>query len=77
MNRPTITKIVLGALFFAINFSQAQTNTYGLVGLRPLSRTKADHNRKHGGSWDGTPTYADQKGNYPSTLGSGLYQMAH
>ncbi|MGZ0655366.1 hypothetical protein ACWPKO_12860 [Coraliomargarita sp. W4R53] len=38
----------------------------GLVGLRPLPRTAAlDHSHNHGGSWAGTPTYAEQKGNYP------------
>lgn len=42
------------------------TRTHGLVGLRPLPRTKAlDHSHHHGGSWAGTPTYAEQKGNYP------------
>lgn len=24
-----------------------------------------DHRANHGGSWEGTPTYAEQKGNYP------------
>ena len=24
-----------------------------------------DHGHSHGGSWDGTPTYEEQKGNYP------------
>jgi hypothetical protein len=39
---------------------------HGLVGLRPLSRSAAlDHGHNHGGSWAGTPTYADQQGNYP------------
>src|SRR5210317_2015813 len=38
---------------------------HGLVGLRPLPRTVADHKSNHGGSWAGTPTYAEQKGNYP------------
>ena len=34
--------------------------------LRPLPRTaKMDHGHSHGGSWDGTPTYEEQKGNYP------------
>jgi hypothetical protein len=46
-----------------------ETNTnrqHGLVGLRPLSRSKEiDHGHNHGGSWAGTPTYAEQKGNYP------------
>lgn len=38
---------------------------HGLVGLRPLSRDERDHKGNHGGSWAGTPTYAEQKGNYP------------
>ena len=39
---------------------------HGLVGLRPLPRTaKMDHSHNHGGSWAGTPTYEEQKGNYP------------
>ena len=65
MKIKTIIKIGLGVLFVAINCAKAQTREHGLVGLRPLSRTTADHTRSHGGSWDGTPTYADQKGNYP------------
>ena len=47
----------------------AETNMnrqHGLVGLRPLSRSKEmDHGHNHGGSWADTPTYAEQKGNYP------------
>ena len=40
--------------------------THGKVGLRPLARTaEMDHSHNHGGSWMGTPTYAEQKGNYP------------
>lgn len=39
--------------------------THGLVGLRPLPRTAADHKSNHGGSWAGTPTFEEQKGNYP------------
>lgn len=39
--------------------------THGWVGLRPLPRDESDHKANHGGSWDGTPTYAEQKGNYP------------
>lgn len=38
---------------------------HGLVGLRPLPRDERDHKSNHGGSWAGTPTYAQQKGNYP------------
>jgi len=62
----TILAAVAGALFLAGCCSQPKTKEHGLVGLRPLSRTaELDHGRDHGGSWDGTPTYADQKGNYP------------
>ena len=44
----------------------ATNQDHGLVGLRPLPRTAAmDHDHKHGGSWAGTPTYEEQKGNYP------------
>jgi len=61
-----ILAAMTGALFLAGCCSQPKTNEHGLVGLRPLSRTaELDHGRSHGGSWDGTPTYADQKGNYP------------
>ncbi|MGB0415194.1 MAG: hypothetical protein ACPGJU_12185, partial [Coraliomargarita sp.] len=57
---------VSGALLLAGCHSLPQTKEHGLVGLRPLSRSaELDHGRSHGGSWDGTPTYADQKGNYP------------
>ena len=36
---------------------------HGKVGLRPLSRTaEMDHSHNHGGSWMGTPTYAEQQG---------------
>lgn len=38
---------------------------HGMIGLRPLPRDKRDHKANHGGSWAGTPTYAEQKGNYP------------
>ncbi len=38
---------------------------HGLVGLRPLPRVDADRSENHGGSWAGTPTYEEQKGNYP------------
>lgn len=44
---------------------QTPTKPYGLVGLRPLPRDERDHKSNHGGSWAGTPTYAEQKGNYP------------
>ena len=52
-----------------LNFNAAfgeDNSDHGLVGLRPLPRTaKMDHGHSHGGSWDGTPTYEEQKGNYP------------
>ncbi|VGO13606.1 hypothetical protein PDESU_02163 [Pontiella desulfatans] len=65
MNQLRVSSCFLGTVFFALHLVQAQTNTHGFVGLRPLSRTKADWKSVHGGSWHGTPTYADQKGNYP------------
>ena len=40
-------------------------NNYGMVGLRPLPRTIEDNKSVHGGSWEGSPTYDKQKGNYP------------
>ena len=43
----------------------AHTNVHGLVGLRPMYRDQRDHRANHGGSWAGTPTYAEQKGKYP------------
>ena len=39
---------------------------HGLIGLRPLPRTAAmDHGHNHGGSWAGTPTFDEQRGQYP------------
>jgi len=38
---------------------------HGMVGLRPLPRTKNDWKSNHGGSWKGTATYDEQAGNYP------------
>ncbi len=37
----------------------------GFVDLRPLPRIEEDWKMNHGGSWKGTPTYEQQKGNYP------------
>jgi hypothetical protein len=42
-----------------------ESQTHGLVGLRPLPRTEEDWKASHGGSWHGTPTYEAQKGKYP------------
>ena len=62
----TILAAVIGSLLLGGCCSHPKTNEHGLVGLRPLSRTaELDHGRSHGGSWDGTPTYAEQTGNYP------------
>ena len=45
---------------------EEEQTRHGLVGLRPLPRTAAmDHSHNHGGSWAGTPTFEEQKGNYP------------
>ena len=69
----SILATMAGTLFLASFCSQAKTKEHGLVGLRPLSRTaELDHGRNHGGSWDGTPTYADQKGNYPFVIILGI-----
>ena len=38
-----------------------ESQTHGLVGLRPLPRTEEDWKASHGGSWHGTPTYEVQK----------------
>lgn len=45
--------------------SEKPAAAHGLVGLRPLPRTAADHQTNHGGSWAGTPTYDQQDGQYP------------
>lgn len=45
--------------------NQGEMKKHGLVGLRPLCRDESDWKTDHGGSWQGTPTYAEQKGNYP------------
>lgn len=39
--------------------------THGLVGLRPIPADDAGTQHNHGGSWEGMPTFAQQKGNYP------------
>ena len=44
---------------------RADSKKHGLVGLRPLPRTQTDWKSNHGGSWQGTPTYEEQKGKYP------------
>ena len=53
---------ILPLLLFAYSFAEAE---HGLIGLRPLPRDERDHKANHGGSWADTPTYAEQKGNYP------------
>ena len=49
----------------ACAMSGNEVKNHGLVGLRPLPRDERDWKTNHGGSWQGTPTYAQQKGNYP------------
>ncbi|MFK7790114.1 MAG: hypothetical protein AB8C95_11565 [Phycisphaeraceae bacterium] len=39
--------------------------THGLVGLRPIPANEAGTKHNHGGSWEGMPTFEQQKGNYP------------
>ena len=57
----------LVVVFLSVDTAFGQGHAdHGLVGLRPLPRTaKMDHSHNHGGSWAGTPTYEEQKGNYP------------
>ncbi len=45
--------------------SGTEQRRHGLVGLRPLPRDQGDHKVNHGGSWAGTPTFVEQKGQYP------------
>jgi hypothetical protein len=58
-----------GILLICVKINAASgepTRAHGLVGLRPLPRTKEmDHSHNHGGSWAGTPTFEEQKGKYP------------
>ena len=57
----------LAFVFLSVTVAPGEDHTsHGLVGLRPLPRTaKMDHSHNHGGSWAGTPTFEEQKGNYP------------
>lgn len=58
--------VLMGVLVLSSVMHGQSDPVHGLVGLRPLPRTAAmDHNHSHGGSWAGTPTYAEQQGNYP------------
>lgn len=38
---------------------------HGLVGLRPIPADEAGTKHNHGGSWEGMPTFEQQKGHYP------------
>ena len=63
-------KMVLSLMMLTPVLSNADSEdgspTHGLVGLRPLPRTaEMDHGHNHGGSWAGTPTFAEQQGQYP------------
>lgn len=63
-----ITLVAITAATLAGGEEPMQEQAYkphGMIGLRPLPRDKRDHKANHGGSWAGTPTYAEQKGNYP------------
>ena len=61
-----IIECFLVVVFLSVDTAFGQGHAdHGLVGLRPLPRTaKMDHSHNHGGSWAGTPTYEEQKGNY-------------
>jgi hypothetical protein len=69
MNRTSGIKAGVVSLVVLVSGHAASGNTnrtHGLVGLRPLPRTQAmDHSHNHGGSWAGTPTFAEQQGNNP------------
>lgn len=62
-------KWTMAVMLFGINLHVMAENEmmkHGLVGLRPLPRTsEMDHGHHHGGSWAGTPTFAEQQGQYP------------
>ncbi len=63
-----LTKVALAMILTLGSHPSATSGAerqHGLVGLRPLPRTTADHAHNHGGSWAGTPTYEEQKGHYP------------
>ncbi|MEO2040245.1 MAG: hypothetical protein ABGW79_00130, partial [Pirellulales bacterium] len=66
--RPNISKLLFCLLLNSVVVSAVvaeESQTHGLVGLRPLPRTEEDWKASHGGSWHGTPTYEAQKGKYP------------
>ena len=71
MHIPTRLKVTKTLLYLMLNcviasaVSAEESQTHGLVGLRPLPRTQEDWKASHGGSWQGTPTYEAQKGKYP------------
>lgn len=64
-----VALIRLGTVLLTCSWASGQqpgtTIEHGMVGLRPLPRDTGDHTTHHGGSWAGTPTYAEQRGNYP------------
>ncbi len=45
--------------------ADAPAPAHGLVGLRPIPADVEQTKHNHGGSWEGMPTYDQQKGNYP------------
>lgn len=57
--------LVAGTYALGAPVRDADGLTHGMVGLRPLPRDTSDHKHDHGGSWEGLPTYVEQKGNYP------------
>ena len=61
----TAIPILLLGLEGVLTAEDGADSKHGLIGLRPLPRDEADWKSNHGGSWQGTPTYAQQKGKYP------------
>jgi hypothetical protein len=64
-NRVTAMIAVFILFAFFDVYAADEDRGHGYVGLRPLPRNQADWKTDHGGSWEGTPTFEEQRGNYP------------
>ena len=66
INCPLVPSLMMLTPLLSNAESEEGSSTHGLVGLRPLPRTaEIDHGHSYGGSWADTPTFDEQKGNYP------------
>ena len=61
----TLTSLTALCCVTSASAQERATEGHGMVGLRPLPRDEKDWKANHGGSWQDTPTYVAQKGNYP------------